>query len=356
MIKINNITHSVLFNLIHDKNTTSNLFTGIIYITDFKGNFINAFKVNNGTFISYYKKYATNNKISTNSRITDGYETCPNHEGCIFATQELNEVIITGSSNSFNWLNWFFIGLDQMQDQFGGSSGGGESWDYYMPSATDGENINACGDGWVYDINTGLCVENKKNPCENVYNLMNETKTKAVYDILATKINESREYGYSKKLDGNWSEGILGNNGHSIEIGSSNVGFLHTHTYNTGSIHMFSDVDIIKFLFQVKYAINNGIDMSEVIGGMVSDSGTYVMSYDGSIHNDLAVLGGWTETKMRKEYRKAYRMSGGDLTKLFHDFIAKLGIKGITLTKRQNDGTFKESVLNNDGTTTEKEC
>jgi hypothetical protein len=209
-----------------------------------------------------------------------------------------------------------------------------------------------CDPGYVKDVN-GNCV---KNPCIKVYILMNDQRTKDVYDILEGKVKEPREYGYSKKLDGNWSEGILGNNGHSIEIGSSNVGFLHTHSYNTGSIHMFSDTDIIKFLFQVKYAIDNGIDMSEVIGGMVSDSGTYVMSYDGSIYSDLAVLNGWTEAKIRDEYLRAFEKSGGDMTKLFYDFINKLGIKGITLNARQNDGTYKKTSLNSDGTTKNEDC
>lgn len=224
--------------------------------------------------------------------------------------------------------------------------GGGES-----PPQSPSE----CESGYTKDI-YGNCIKNETNPCNKVFNLMNDPKTKAVYDTLATKIKEFREYGFGKKLDGIWVEGIVAVDGHSIEHDNSSTGFLHTHTFNTGSIHMFSDTDILKFLHNVRYAVNNGLDMSVVIGGMVSDSGTYVMSYDGSIYKDLAVLGGWTDDKMRKEYRKAYRMSGGDMTKLFYDFINKLGIKGITLNERQNDGTYKKTTLNSDGTTKKEDC
>ena len=348
--------------------SNNNLFSGIIIITDLNGNFINGYRVKNSKFITQFFLKSTN-KNSKYLRISEIDCGCGNGEFCLVFAQNLNEITINAnSSNLISPVNlWGLISNISSfviinESPFWDWDGGGSPPQYDPPVNTECvqgyiKDLNGncvpipCDPGYVKDIN-GNCVK----PCMKVYNLMNDPKTNAIYDILATKIKESIEYGYSKKLDGNWIEGALGNNGHSIEIGSSNVGFLHTHTYNTGSIHMFSDTDIIKFLFQVRYAVNNGLDMSEVIGGMVSDSGTYVMSYNGVILYDLAALNGWTEDKMRKEYRKAYRMSDCDMTKLFYDFINKLGIKGITLNERQNDGTYKKTILNSDGTTKKEDC
>ncbi|MBS3993636.1 MAG: hypothetical protein KGZ87_07960 [Bacteroidetes bacterium] len=353
LIKENNEIHAVLFNMFSTELNVSNSFSGIIQITDLNGNFINGYRVKEGKFTSQFFKEQLSkkgNKLSKSTSIDCG---CGNGEFCLIWTQNLNEITINANSGSatspvsLGGLIGNYYNIIDNEYAYWEWDGGGN------PPPI---NPIDCETGYTKDI-YGNCVKNESNPCNKVFNLMNDSKTKAISDTLSTKIYESREYGYSKNKDGNWQQGTVSNNGHSIDLGgNSSVGFLHTHTNNINSVHMLSDTDIVTYLSQVRHAFYNGIEISSVIGGMISASGTYVMTYNGDILSDRAALGGWTEKMLRDEYLKIYDKSGGDMTKLFYDFINKLGIKGITLTKRQSDGTYKKSVLNADGTSKEEEC
>lgn len=127
LLKVNNKIKSVVFSMypITD-NVKSDFFTGSIIITDLNGNFIDGFKINNGSTIAkYLQKSKSDNTKSLKRTHSDDEEF-----GWIIDLEEY-EVIATAPT-SIIYLSFFTF--EEQAPDF--EDGGGDSWEYNESGGT----------------------------------------------------------------------------------------------------------------------------------------------------------------------------------------------------------------------------
>ena len=99
LVKINNEIQSLVFSM-HAADTPH--FTGEILITNLQGGFLSGYRVENGQFVSQFRKKTGN----TSEAAKTGNVVCPEHgecngeTDCILCMQELEEVVVTGGSGN----------------------------------------------------------------------------------------------------------------------------------------------------------------------------------------------------------------------------------------------------------------
>ena len=168
LLRINNEIKSVVFNMYKNKNSSLESFSGEIIITNMQGDFLNGYRLENGSIIShFFRKANTQNKSVFNK--SSGGE-CDWHDSddpnCILNMQNLEEVVITVPSNT-SYLT--------LANLYGGgevtSTSGCEvdcnSWNFGNgASASDPNydpNTNKCKQGYI-ENEVGICVVQEK-PC-----------------------------------------------------------------------------------------------------------------------------------------------------------------------------------------------
>ena len=189
LLKINDKIQSLVFGMYASGSDTP-YFSGEILITDLQGNFLNGYRVENGRFVSQFRKKAG----SKSEAAKTGNVVCPEHgecngeSGCILCLQELDEVEVVGESGGSGDTIEVYPGLNDFPDMEGGDGGPdmGMDWDYGpgegMAPQDDEENVEE-----QVVIDTTFA----DNPC-----LM------AVYNSMGGSVTFQN---YLKNFDGNFS-------------------------------------------------------------------------------------------------------------------------------------------------------
>ncbi|MET3035152.1 hypothetical protein ABXT08_03525 [Chryseobacterium sp. NRRL B-14859] len=225
-------------------------------------------------------------------------------------------------------------------------------------------------------------LPNPKDPCGKTKSLMSNTKIKPAIDALKTKAPQGGEEGYKIKADGTPSN-VLPGGPHEVELGDAAgyQGGYHNHT-PTG-IKIFSPNDIVKLLSFAMAQPNGNIGdgYMGVIGSEVCSSCPggykyfhYIIRFSGTSQELANYLynSNWNLDNLKTKYQRrenelsgisSYSNNNGatlnekGLEKLLFDTLKNMGMEGkINLQRIENDGTIKNVILNNDGTTTATPC
>ena len=147
LLKINNKIQSLVFSM-HASVTDSPYFSGEIMITDLQGEFLNGYRVENGRFVSQFRKKEAyeNTAAKTGNGVCPEHGECNGESDCILCLQELDEVEVTGEAGGSGIE--VYPGLNDFPDMEQGGENGpdtGMSWDYGpgegMASEDDDENV-----------------------------------------------------------------------------------------------------------------------------------------------------------------------------------------------------------------------
>ncbi|WEK69136.1 MAG: hypothetical protein P0Y62_14950 [Candidatus Chryseobacterium colombiense] len=137
------------------------------------------------------------------------------------------------------------------------------------------------------------------------------------------------------------------------------IAFLHTHpndyidsdgNFRIG-FKIFSPADVIYFNQLVKQAHQNGIPLTNIYAVMVSSKGTYQIRFTGNVNQ---IKTAYANTKkeyneMYKKYFVKYKDRSDELN--FLKFIDEyMYVKGVSLVKMNDNGTFTTKTLNADKT------
>ena len=194
LLKIDNEIQSLVFSM-YASGTANPYFSGEILITDLQGRFLNGYRVENGKFISQFRKKtgSKSEAAKTGNVVCPEHGECNGETDCILCLQELEEVEVVGETGSSGEGIEVYPGLNDFPGiEEGGDSGPdtGMSWDYGPGEGMDPKEENACPEGYVKD-NTGMCVEEEKiideltgkEKC--IHDLLNETGNSYIKDILS---------------------------------------------------------------------------------------------------------------------------------------------------------------------------
>ena len=176
LIKVNDSIQGFLLNRIVKKDDNSSKFSGIISVTNLEGKFINAYRIENGDFITQFVKKTTSNNPVFHAKASDP-EGCdesldPSSEFC---NQGLEEIVIVsnggGNSNSnsnsntgtgLNFNNswgWSFPSSNISGGGTGNSSNSSNTVNVFPCDDPIHGCDKECGQGEIYDEISGECVE-----------------------------------------------------------------------------------------------------------------------------------------------------------------------------------------------------
>ncbi|UOU99697.1 hypothetical protein MUU74_07005 [Chryseobacterium daecheongense] len=216
---------------------------------------------------------------------------------------------------------------------------------------------NGCPVGTPTLPNLGGNLQN--DPCEKLQNQKADPNFTAKIDHLKNNLNLKKEIGYIEKNDGTYvykDNATATETANSLTLGDPTPdmkGFSHIHPndfeveHSDGTIEIrkgfkiFSPADVIYFNQIVALAQQNGTSMDDKYAVMVSSTGTYQIRFTGNVNQIKTV---YTNTK--KQYNEMYIKYFQKNSKVsdelnFLKFIdEQMYVKGITLVKMNEDGTF----------------
>jgi len=234
-------------------------------------------------------------------------------------------------------------GLDPSGDPNWGSGGGGED------------------DGYVYPDPPEL------NPCEKLKAQNTNSQFTGKIDDLKSKLTLKKETGYVEKTNGSFDykdNSTATETANSLSLGNPTAdmkGYLHTHPndfemeYPDGTIEyrkgfkIFSPADVIYFNQMVALANQNGMPLGDIYAVMVSGTGIYQIRFTGNVNQVKTV---YTNTKL--EYNKMYlkyfqeNAKRSDEMNFLKFMDEHMYVKGVSLVKMNDDGTFTTKTLNSD--------
>lgn len=194
LLKIDNEIQSLVFSM-HASGANTQYFTGEIVITDLQGSFLNGYRVENGQFVSRFRRKEgdENTAAKTGNTVCPVHGECTAESNCILCLQELEEVEVTAESGSSGEIIDIYVGLNDFPGIDEGGDNGpdmGMGWDYGPGDGMDPEDENFCPEGYIKD-NNGICIEEDKiineltgkEKCVN--DLLDETGNSYVKDILS---------------------------------------------------------------------------------------------------------------------------------------------------------------------------
>lgn len=153
LIKIDGEVKSAVSSMVNDENSSTEAFSGMIYIHTLQKEYINTFKVENGIIVSRFKKPTGVNK--TNNAMGRGEADCWG----IACGMDGEEIVITTRSWKIEFA-WIF------KDLGGDSNGTNISWEYGFGESGGSTSNNSeaneettCGSNYVLD-SYGNCVIN----------------------------------------------------------------------------------------------------------------------------------------------------------------------------------------------------
>ena len=133
LLKINNEIQSLVFSMYASDNINSQYFTGEILITSLQGNFLNGYRVENGRFVSQFRKKDTNTAAKTGNVVCPEHGECNGESDCILCLQELDEVEVTAEPGGAGEGIEIYPGLNDFPGIDEGGENGpdtGMAWDY----------------------------------------------------------------------------------------------------------------------------------------------------------------------------------------------------------------------------------
>ena len=236
------------------------------------------------------------------------------------------------------------------------------------------ENGNCAGfDGGGYDYGGGDGgddsseeeeEENPENPCEKMQT-QNTMDFRSKINTLKNNLTLKKETGYIENNNGVFTyKGNANATDDANTLGLPNPdthkdikGFIHTHPNDfTGSdgvprigIKIFSPADVIYFNQMLKNARDNGLPISSVYAVMVSGKGVYQLRFTGNI-NQIKTSYPNTDKQYREMYKKYFEAN--DTKSDEYNFLKfmdeQMYVKGVSLVKMNNNGTFTTKTLNAD--------
>lgn len=209
-------------------------------------------------------------------------------------------------------------------------------------------------------------------PCEKLKSQNAKPEFKSKITDLLGKLGLTGETGYVEKTNGTFEYKNVASsseNANSLTLGNPTadmLGFLHTHvndyTDDDGMIHIgfkiFSPADVIYFNQLVALAQQNGIPLDNIYAVMVSGTGTYQLRFTGNI-NQIKTVYANTKQQYNEMYIKYFQVNDTKSDELnFLKFMdEQMYVKGVSLVKMNNDGSFTAKTLNADKTgVSDSEC
>ena len=135
LLKINNEIQSLVFSMYASGNAAQEYFSGEILITNLQGGFLNGYRVENGHFVSQFRKKteSISDADKTGNVVCPEHGECNGESGCILCLQELDEVEVTGEAGGSGEGIEVYPELNDFPGIEEGGDGGpdmGMSWDY----------------------------------------------------------------------------------------------------------------------------------------------------------------------------------------------------------------------------------
>lgn len=203
--------------------------------------------------------------------------------------------------------------------------------------------------------------------CMNLKNQKNNTKFTNGINKLNGNLNLKKETGYLEKNNGNFE---YKDNAGATETANTLAlpdpdyykdmkGYMHTHPndfYGSDDLlrigfKIFSPADVMYLNQLVKNAQTNNASLAEIYAVVVTSKGNYQIRFTGNV-NQIKTI--YTNTK--DDYNKMYinyfheNEKRSDEVNFLKFIDEKMYVKGITLVKMNDDGTFTKKTLNADKT------
>ncbi|WP_104669485.1 hypothetical protein [Chryseobacterium shigense] len=228
-------------------------------------------------------------------------------------------------------------------------------------------NPNPEGPTYPYPGGGGGTQPQNQNPCEKLKTQNANPQFTGKIDDLKSKLTLKKETGYVEKTNGSFDykdNATATETANSLSLGTPTAdmkGYLHTHPndfeieYPDGTIEyrkgfkIFSPADVIYFNQMVALANQNGIPLGDIYAVMVSGTGTYQIRFTGNVNQIKTV---YTNTKfeyneMYKTYFSDNKQNSDELN--FLKFMDEhMYVKGVSLVKMNDSGTFTTKTLNSD--------
>ncbi len=208
--------------------------------------------------------------------------------------------------------------------------------------------------------------EQPEDPCQKMKDQLSPS-FKSKVDDLKSKLGLKKETGYIENDNGVFTykdNAAATENANQLSLPNPNLykdikGFLHTHPNDfedsDGNIRkgfkIFSPADVIYFNELVRNAKENGLPLDDVYGVMVSGTGIYQIRFTGNVNQikTTYVNTGEEYNEMYKKYFLANPKTSDELNFLkFMD--EQMYVKGVSLVKMNDNGTFTTKTLNTDKT------
>lgn len=223
------------------------------------------------------------------------------------------------------------------------------------------------------DLDNPIDTTKVKTPCDKVKDQVSSSNYKLKYDELnkSSNFSEKKEKGFYETKDG-WFIGLQqgastsSSDGLKVPISSDTKGYTHTHidNYETGKtddsgnveerqpIRMFSPADI-NTLMELAKTQTSG-NYGDLYGTMLSSSGNYTIKFTGSATD---IKTGFDTATWRADFKNFITNESGSLEKKFLKFLSeKMGVRGVSLYKLNNDGTVEQKSLSSDGKLLSAKC
>lgn len=295
MVKLNDQIETVVFNMYPSDQSTVGSFDGEIILNDLNGSFRTGFRVKEGVPFSMY----TINTVSSKNAYANksNQNVCDIHSvddpNCIFSTQQLGEVIITGSTNHSSIpLSWLLNPGEKIDTDANGTSGdlwefgggGGTSSSTWTNSTVLFESVS---DPKIVDIDKYLkCFDLLKEAIITLYVEQPEGNTAKTWsgnplspDVGHTFISLSQ--GNFTRIIGFYPDGFINPfvspSSSSVLRDNSNHNFHVSISKEISSIQLTSTINQIS-AFESTYNLNTynctdfGISISNSVGMGVRDS------------------------------------------------------------------------------------
>lgn len=205
------------------------------------------------------------------------------------------------------------------------------------------------------------------DPCEKLKAQNENSDFKNKIDDLKSKLPLKKETGYVEKINGNFEykdNASTNTNSNSLSLGdptSDMKGYLHTHPNNFTYVNedgyeverigfkIFSPADVIYFNQMVALAQQNGLPLENIYAVMISGTGIYQIRFTGNA-NQIKTVYANSKVQYNEMYINYFLKNKNRSDEMnFLKFIdEQMFVKGISLVKMNNDGTFTTKTLNSD--------
>ncbi len=249
----------------------------------------------------------------------------------------------------------------------GGSGGnnGGTGDTGGTPSGTGGSSGTGSGTGGN-NGGGGILITPDGDPvdvsCDKLQAQKINTEFSNRIQKLKDSLNLKREIGYTEDANGFHFKGnsSASEDANSLTLGIPTIGmigFMHIHPNdyidNDGNLRrgfkIFSPADVIYFCQMVAMAKQNGKPLGNIYAVVVTSNGNYQLRFTGNI-NQVKTTYNNTKQQYNEMYKKYFldNKQNSDELNFLKFMDEKMYVKGVTLVKMNENGTFTKKKLNND--------